>query len=513
MIRRQDRSMPLHGTSDRALAVSGLLEVPALLGFGFLLVWGTCAPLVQSLLFGRTGGQGATFSTVVHALFLLAFAVAFNYRRRNLYSVRLVVVLGGCVLASLAARLMGPALPEALLGAGAVLEALARAGFFLLWVEQYARFAQRTAWPAYALSFLLVPLSYFVVLAMPAAVGFAAVYGLLGASCVLLCRCARVEPGVADPDPAPCTWRVPWRPAALMAVFSLAYYTLMHFSGGSSAMGQLGNLLAAAGMLVLCLTAFDRINLHGLYKVFLSLGVCALLLCVQGVWPLGDVASLLSYAGFNGFTLLVLFVLNGICFRYGVRAVWLFGVVRASEVAAHAAGSALGGWLARLDGTEPLLADAVLDAVVIVLVVLGVFLLSERDFSSTWGVAPVGARDRGREPAGASPAEDAATPQVATAGALAAETAAHGEVRPEPPLLGSYYEDFVWRCSRVARHYGLTHREEEVLALLAQDKTSAEIEAALFISHNTAKGHLRHLYDKLGVHSREGAAAVVHGWR
>ena len=69
-------------------------------------------------------------------------------------------------------------------------------------------------------------------------------------------------------------------------------------------------------------------------------------------------ASLLSYAGFNGFTLLVLFVLNGICYRYGVRAVWLFGVVQACEVAAHAMGSALGSWLARLDGTQPLLVDA-----------------------------------------------------------------------------------------------------------------------------------------------------------
>lgn len=65
----------------------------------------------------------------------------------------------------------------------------------------------------------------------------------------------------------------------------------------------------------------------------------------------------------------------------------------------------------------------------------------------------------------------------------------------------------------MARHYGLTHREEEILALLAQNKTSAEIEATLFISHNTAKGHLRHVYDKLGVHSREEAAAVVWEWR
>lgn len=122
-------------------------------------------------------------------------------------------------------------------------------------------------------------------------------------------------------------------------------------------------------------------------------------------------------------------------------------------------------------------------------------MLSEHDFSSTWGVAPVGRRE------GSAPGvqEQAAAPEGLPDGAR--------------PLLGSYYEDFVWRCSRVARHYGLTHREEEILALLAQDKTSAEIEATLFISYNTAKGHLRHVYDKLGVHSREEAAAVVREWR
>lgn len=478
-------------------AVSGLLAAPALLGFGLLLSWSTCAPLVQNLMGPRASGFGPLVSPMLHALFLLAFAVAFNYRRRNLYSPRLVVLLGLCVAAAVGLRALAVGSWAFLAGVADILEALARAGLFLLWVERYARFAQRTAWPAYALSFCLVPIAYFVVVSLPATVGFGAVYAMLVGSCVLLWMCGRKTADAeaeGEAAAAACTWRVPWRPAALMAAFSFAYYMLMHLTGGSSAMGELGNLLAAAGMLALCFGAFDRINLHVLYKVFLSLSVCALLVYAQGVWPLGDVASLLSYAGFNGFTLLVLFVLNGICYRYGVRAVWLFGVVQACEVAAHALGSALGSALAQLDGTQPLLVVAAADGAVAVLVVLGIFLLSERDFSSTWGVAPVGKREDPAVTMG-RPTASEELPDVAR------------------PLLGSYYEDFVWRCSRVARHYGLTHREEEILALLAQDKTSAEIEATLFISHNTAKGHLRHVYDKLGVHSREEAAAVVRDWR
>lgn len=75
----------------------------------------------------------------------------------------------------------------------------------------------------------------------------------------------------------------------------------------------------------------------------------------------------------------------------------------------------------------------------------------------------------------------------------------------------SYYEELVWRCQRVARSYGLTHREEEVLELLVQGFSNARIEESLVISHSTTKTHIRHLHEKLGVHSREEARALVEG--
>ncbi|MBA2278045.1 MAG: AAA family ATPase [Chloroflexia bacterium] len=62
-------------------------------------------------------------------------------------------------------------------------------------------------------------------------------------------------------------------------------------------------------------------------------------------------------------------------------------------------------------------------------------------------------------------------------------------------------------------HTGLTPRELDVLRLLADGKTDAEIAAALFISRRTAATHVRHIYDKLEVTSRAAAAAyaVRHG--
>jgi len=53
----------------------------------------------------------------------------------------------------------------------------------------------------------------------------------------------------------------------------------------------------------------------------------------------------------------------------------------------------------------------------------------------------------------------------------------------------------------------LTGREREVLALLAQGATNQDIAAALFITHNTVKRHLKAIFEKLGVHTRAAAAA------
>jgi DNA-binding CsgD family transcriptional regulator len=57
---------------------------------------------------------------------------------------------------------------------------------------------------------------------------------------------------------------------------------------------------------------------------------------------------------------------------------------------------------------------------------------------------------------------------------------------------------------------GLTPREVEVLALLAEGRTNGEIGAALYISTRTAGVHVSNILAKLGVRSRTQAAAVAH---
>jgi DNA-binding NarL/FixJ family response regulator len=53
--------------------------------------------------------------------------------------------------------------------------------------------------------------------------------------------------------------------------------------------------------------------------------------------------------------------------------------------------------------------------------------------------------------------------------------------------------------------HGLTDRERDVLAELVEGRTKKQMGKKLFLSEHTVDTHLRHIYDKLGVHTRTDA--------
>lgn len=70
--------------------------------------------------------------------------------------------------------------------------------------------------------------------------------------------------------------------------------------------------------------------------------------------------------------------------------------------------------------------------------------------------------------------------------------------------------DVQQRCDALAAEYDLTPREKEVLDLLAVGRSNSYIAESLFISPDTVKGHTRHVYRKLQVHSKQKLLDLVH---
>jgi DNA-binding NarL/FixJ family response regulator len=55
----------------------------------------------------------------------------------------------------------------------------------------------------------------------------------------------------------------------------------------------------------------------------------------------------------------------------------------------------------------------------------------------------------------------------------------------------------------------LTEREREVLALIARGYTNKQIAESLYVSEKTARNHVSHILEKLGLARRSEAAAYA----
>jgi DNA-binding NarL/FixJ family response regulator len=83
---------------------------------------------------------------------------------------------------------------------------------------------------------------------------------------------------------------------------------------------------------------------------------------------------------------------------------------------------------------------------------------------------------------------------------------AAGEIVVAAPEPG---RDVTGNDGQVGREWGLTSREAEVLTLLTEGASNAQIAAALFVSVETVRSHVKQVYRKLGVHTRSQATSLV----
>lgn len=98
---------------------------------------------------------------------------------------------------------------------------------------------------------------------------------------------------------------------------------------------------------------------------------------------------------------------------------------------------------------------------------------------------------------------------VALAGILvpASEPASEGSGLPAGP--DAIERSLLEACGRLQKHFGLSDRETEIAFLLAQGRSRPYIREKLFISKNTVATHIRHIYGKMDIHSREELIDLV----
>ncbi|MEE0705651.1 MAG: LuxR C-terminal-related transcriptional regulator [Adlercreutzia sp.] len=91
------------------------------------------------------------------------------------------------------------------------------------------------------------------------------------------------------------------------------------------------------------------------------------------------------------------------------------------------------------------------------------------------------------------------------------DATANSESAPAPVAFsyGAEMDAILAHRTAVAQRFGLSARETEIFLLLAQGRSRPYIRDSLYLSKNTVATHIRHIYEKLGVHSQQELIDLV----
>ncbi len=196
-----------------------------------------------------------------------------------------------------------------------------------------------------------------------------------------------------------------------------------------------------------------------------------------------SVAYAVTNCGAFLFKLTVMLATLELCARHGAPAVLVFAIVRAVRSLDLLIGSSAFALVSTLRDGAPVTQDqagAISIAIAVLVAVAYLFVFATE-------AGPL-ARLRG------NPDDEAEPVDVETGG-----TPAEGELESTSEVA----RDIDALCGELADRGQLSAREIDVLRLLARGRTTVRIEAELGISSNTVNTHVKHVFQKLGVHSRQ----------
>lgn len=265
-------------------------------------------------------------------------------------------------------------------------------------------------------------------------------------------------------------WEFPWMPVLLLGMFNLVgKFVLNTMAESDKGYTAVAGVICYGILLAVALLGFKRFPYRMIRYAALPLMLCGMLCQINGstfAIP-GMVATRIAQEALLAFVVSLLFDLS---FRRGVNALWVFGLTLACGQAGSLAANLLSVELA--DGLANGLATPVMSILIVAVTVAFVALTSDTSLAGGWGIEPSGEADA----------------SIGTPGAGLADA-----------------------CSRAARQYDLTRREEDVLLMRLKGASLKEVEESLCITHNTVKSHVRHIYAKLGVTNIDEAREKVEG--
>lgn len=93
--------------------------------------------------------------------------------------------------------------------------------------------------------------------------------------------------------------------------------------------------------------------------------------------------------------------------------------------------------------------------------------------------------------------------------AQAIKTVHDGKALLHPEATAQLLKEFATMAENRGSDYGLSDREMEVLQLLSEGKTNKQIAKDLWISEQTVKTHVAHIFEKLGTSDRTETVAMA----
>ncbi|TGY73779.1 LuxR family transcriptional regulator [Enterorhabdus sp. NM05_H27] len=458
-----------------------LPKIPvAFLGLGLYRAWIEIVYVGTWIPFPTLPIAGQDLFDAAMVLALLACAVLHRlvtplFRKRALLWVAAAFIALG-TMANFA-TLAQPPLAPLVAAPAAIACGIGIALIILIWSELYACLSPYQVAVYYAASILagaavILLCRGFI---LPYACVAATALPLASTACVL-CGFRRIPSANL---PRRCTSRqpLPWTPIALMSLYAFAYG--LRENELTAVMGPMSSagVVAASSIVLVGIVCFrDRFDLDVMQRVALPAMVCSLVF-VSAYNVIGTLfANICASFSYTAFSILIFCILCDLSRRFGFSAIMLFGLERGIRAIFSLLGrlvdSAVMSW-----GGHSVLSDVVVAGAIAVLVIAFALVLWRVPVRhGRWSVPRIDPASDDNECTGESSDAEAA---------------------------------LIIACSLLRKRYELTPREEDVLFLLAQGKSIAEVAQSLVIAKGTAKVHVRHIYEKLGIHTREELKALV----